>query len=95
MPDQKTSGMKRRHMLGRAGWALASASVASRAAEAAETDAAALTSTLIAVLLGVGFYAGFVAKHELETVARQVHQLLAASLAQAPSDGSDVAHTSI
>jgi AcrR family transcriptional regulator len=49
---------------------------------AADTDAAALTSTLIAVLLGVGFYAGFVAKHELETVVRQLHQLLASGLAQ-------------
>ena len=47
---------------------------------AADTDAAALTSTLIAVLLGVGFYAGFVAAHELETVTHQLHQLLVGSL---------------
>lgn len=51
---------------------------------AADTDGAALTSTLIAVLLGVGFYAGFVAKHELETVTHQLDQLLAASLAPRP-----------
>ena len=51
---------------------------------AADTDAAALTEMLIAVLLGVGFYAGFVAKHELDTVTSQLHQLLAGSLAQRP-----------
>jgi TetR/AcrR family transcriptional regulator, repressor for uid operon len=51
---------------------------------AADTDAAALTSTLIAVLLGVGFYAGFVAQHELETVTQQLHQLLAGSLSPRP-----------
>ena len=51
---------------------------------AADTDAAALTETLIAVLLGVGFYAGFVAKHELETVTSQLHQLLAGSLTRRP-----------
>jgi TetR/AcrR family transcriptional regulator, repressor for uid operon len=49
---------------------------------AADTDATALNETLIAVLLGVGFYAGFVAKHELETVTRQLNQLLAGSLNQ-------------
>jgi TetR/AcrR family transcriptional regulator, repressor for uid operon len=54
---------------------------------AADTDAAALTSTLIAVLLGVGFYAGFVAKHELETVTHQLDQLLAGSLAPRPEKG--------
>jgi AcrR family transcriptional regulator len=51
---------------------------------AADTDASALTETLIAVLLGVGFYAGFVARRELETVTVQLHQLLAGSLAQRP-----------
>jgi hypothetical protein len=35
-------------------------------------------------LLGVGFYAGFVAKHELETVTAQLHQLLAGGLARRP-----------
>jgi AcrR family transcriptional regulator len=49
---------------------------------AADTDAFALTETLIAVLLGIGFYAGFVAKHELDTVTRQLQQLLAGSLAR-------------
>ena len=62
---------------------------------AADTDADALTSTLIAVLLGVGFYAGFVAKHELETVTRQLDQLLAGGLAPRPNKGSDVAHRTI
>jgi AcrR family transcriptional regulator len=51
---------------------------------AADTDAAALTETLIAVLLGVGFYAGFVAKQEFETLTRRVRQLLADSLARGP-----------
>jgi TetR/AcrR family transcriptional regulator, repressor for uid operon len=49
---------------------------------AADTDAAALTETLIAVLLGIGFYAGFVAKHELDTVTRHLQQLLADSFAR-------------
>jgi TetR/AcrR family transcriptional regulator, repressor for uid operon len=51
---------------------------------AADTDASGLTEMLIAVLLGVGFYAGFVARHELERVATQLHQLLASGLAQRP-----------
>jgi AcrR family transcriptional regulator len=62
---------------------------------AADTDAAALTETLIAVLLGVGFYAGFVAKHELDAVTQQLHQLLAAGLARRPNEGSDIAHRTI
>lgn len=52
----------------------------------ADTDAPALTETLLAVLLGVGFYAGFVAKRELETVARQLSQLLAGSLIRRPNE---------
>lgn len=52
---------------------------------AARTDAAALTETLIAVLLGIGFYAGFVAKHEFDAVTRQVRQLLTDSLANPES----------
>ena len=67
----------------------------SRGELAVDTDAAALTETLLAVLLGIGFYAGFVAKRELETVAQQLHQLLANSLAGRPESGSDVAHTTI
>jgi TetR/AcrR family transcriptional regulator, repressor for uid operon len=51
---------------------------------AADTDAAAVTETLIAVLLGIGFYAGFVAKRELDTVIRQLQQLLADSFTRAP-----------
>jgi TetR/AcrR family transcriptional regulator, repressor for uid operon len=52
---------------------------------ASDTDASALTEALIAVLLGVGFYLGFVAnRHEIDTVTRQVHQLLAGSLARRP-----------
>jgi TetR/AcrR family transcriptional regulator, repressor for uid operon len=47
---------------------------------AADTDAVALTETLIAVLLGVGFYAGFVAKRELDTVTHQLNELLADGL---------------
>jgi TetR/AcrR family transcriptional regulator, repressor for uid operon len=45
-----------------------------------DTDASALTELLIAVLLGVGFYAGFVASHEeFVAVTEQLHQLLARS----------------
>jgi TetR/AcrR family transcriptional regulator, repressor for uid operon len=52
---------------------------------ASDTDVSALTEALIAVLLGVGFYLGFVAnRHEIDTVTRQVHQLLAGSLARRP-----------
>jgi TetR/AcrR family transcriptional regulator, repressor for uid operon len=47
---------------------------------ASDTDAPALTELLIAVLLGVGFYAGFVAsRDEFATVTEQLHQLLARS----------------
>jgi AcrR family transcriptional regulator len=52
---------------------------------AADTDARVLTETLIAVLLGIGFYAGFVAnRHEIETITAQVRQLLAGSLTERP-----------
>lgn len=48
---------------------------------AGDTDAMALTETLVAVLLGIGFYAGFVgSRQELETVTGQLQQLLARSL---------------
>jgi AcrR family transcriptional regulator len=52
----------------------------------AGTEAEALTETLLAVLLGLGFYAGFVAKHEFETVNRQLRQLLTGSLVRRPDD---------
>ncbi len=51
----------------------------------AETDAAALTEMLLAVLLGVGFYAGFVAsRHELDAITDQLKLLLARSLTEPP-----------
>jgi hypothetical protein len=41
---------------------------------------------LIAVLLGVGFYAGFVgSRHELDPVTDQLRQLLARSLTRRPN----------
>jgi TetR/AcrR family transcriptional regulator, repressor for uid operon len=50
---------------------------------ATDTDAAALTELLLTVLLGVGFYAGFVgSRRELDTVIRQLRQLLAGGLAR-------------
>ena len=50
-----------------------------------DTDAAALTEMLLAVLLGVGFYAGFVAsRHELDAITDQLKLLLARSLARPP-----------
>jgi TetR/AcrR family transcriptional regulator, repressor for uid operon len=53
---------------------------------AADTDAAVLAETLIAVLLGIGFHAGFVAsRHEINAVTAQVRQLLAAALAHRPN----------
>jgi TetR/AcrR family transcriptional repressor of uid operon len=52
----------------------------------ADTDAAALTEMLLAVLLGVGFYAGFVgSRHELDAITDQLKILLARSLAQPPA----------
>jgi TetR/AcrR family transcriptional regulator, repressor for uid operon len=55
---------------------------------AADTDARVLTETLIAVLLGIGFYAGFVAnRHEIETITAQVRQLLAGSVTERPKYG--------
>jgi TetR/AcrR family transcriptional regulator, repressor for uid operon len=52
---------------------------------ASDTDASTLTEALIAVLLGVGFYLGFVAnRQEIEAITRQVHQLLAGSLTRGP-----------
>ena len=52
----------------------------------ADTDASALTEMLIAVLLGVGFYGGFVgSRHELDPVTDQLRQLLARSLARRPN----------
>jgi len=54
---------------------------------AADTDASALAETLLAVLLGIGFYAGFVAKHDFDTVIRQLQQLLADSLTRTPEPG--------
>jgi TetR/AcrR family transcriptional regulator, repressor for uid operon len=51
----------------------------------ADTDASALTEMLLAVLLGVGFYAGFIAsRHELDPVTDQLKTLLARSLARQP-----------
>jgi TetR/AcrR family transcriptional regulator, repressor for uid operon len=50
---------------------------------AADTDAQALTELLVVVLLGVGFYAGFVAsRQELDAVIGQLQQLLAGRLAR-------------
>ena len=47
----------------------------------ADTDASALTEMLIAVLLGVGFYAGFVgSRHKLDAINGQLRLLLARSL---------------
>jgi TetR/AcrR family transcriptional regulator, repressor for uid operon len=64
-------------------WAIGDA--ITRGELAVGTDAAALTEMLIAVLLGVGFYAGFVAsRHEIDTVTRQLHELLAGSLTPRP-----------
>jgi TetR/AcrR family transcriptional regulator, repressor for uid operon len=47
----------------------------------ADTDASALAELLLAVLLGVGFYAGFVgSRHELDPVTDQLKLLLARGL---------------
>ncbi len=47
----------------------------------ADTDAAALTEMLVAVLVGVGFYAGFIGtRRELDAVNGQLKLLLARSL---------------
>ncbi|MGB9250608.1 MAG: TetR/AcrR family transcriptional regulator [Mycobacterium sp.] len=47
----------------------------------ADTDASALTEMLLAVLLGIGFYAGFIgSRHELDPVTDQLKLMLARSL---------------
>ena len=52
----------------------------------ADTNAQALTEMLLAVLLGVGFYAGFVgSRDEFDAITDQLKLLLTRSLAQ-PSD---------
>jgi TetR/AcrR family transcriptional regulator, repressor for uid operon len=52
---------------------------------AADTDASVLTEMLIAVLLGVGFYAGFVVnRHEIDAVNAQLRRLLAGNLTRRP-----------
>ena len=54
-----------------------------------DTDASALTEMLIAVLLGVGFYAGFVgSRHGLDPVTDQLRQLLASSLNRRTTDSA-------
>ena len=46
-----------------------------------DTDAAALTEMMLAVLLGIGFYAGFVgSRHALDAITDQLKLLLARSL---------------
>jgi TetR/AcrR family transcriptional regulator, repressor for uid operon len=48
---------------------------------AVDTDAQALTDLLVLVLLGVGFYAGFIAsRQQLDAVIGQLQQLLAGGL---------------
>jgi AcrR family transcriptional regulator len=50
-----------------------------------DTDASALTETLVAILLGLGFYAGFVgSRQELDAVVDQLRQLLEGRLVQRP-----------
>lgn len=52
----------------------------------AETDAAALAEMLLAVLLGVGFYAGYVgSREELAPVTDQLRVLMARSLTRPPA----------
>jgi TetR/AcrR family transcriptional regulator, repressor for uid operon len=64
-------------------WAIGDA--VERGELASDTDASALTEMLIAVLFGVGFYAGFVgSRQELDMVNGQLRQLLASSLARRP-----------
>lgn len=51
----------------------------------ADTNAVALTEMLLAVLLGVGFYAGFVgSRDEFEVITDQLKLLLTRSLARRP-----------
>jgi TetR/AcrR family transcriptional regulator, repressor for uid operon len=48
-----------------------------------DTDAAALAAIVLSVLLGVGFYAGYVgSRHELKRITDQLKPLLAHSLAR-------------
>ncbi len=47
---------------------------------AADIDVSALTETLIVVLCGVGFYAGYLRSREMEGVTEMLRQLLAGAL---------------
>jgi TetR/AcrR family transcriptional regulator, repressor for uid operon len=50
-----------------------------------DTDAPALTETLVAILLGLGFYAGFVgSRQELDAVVDQLRQFLGSRLVRHP-----------
>lgn len=60
-------------------WAIKDA--VARGELSADTDAAALSATLLAVLLGIGFYAGYVdRRHEFDKVTDQFKKLLMHSL---------------
>jgi TetR/AcrR family transcriptional regulator, repressor for uid operon len=53
-----------------------------------DTDAAALTEMMLAVLLGVGFYAGFVgSRHALNAITDQLKLLLGRSLTRQQDSG--------
>ena len=51
-----------------------------RSEVATDIDVSALTETLLVVLCGVGFYAGYLGSREMEGVAEMLRQLLAGAL---------------
>jgi TetR/AcrR family transcriptional regulator, repressor for uid operon len=51
-----------------------------RSEVATDIDVSALTETLLVVLCGVGFYAGYLRSHEMEGVTEMLRQLLAGAL---------------
>jgi AcrR family transcriptional regulator len=58
----------------------------------ADTDAAAVVSMLLAMFLGMGFYAGFIVdRNEMAVIAKQLHRLMAHGLLDQQRNGRPLA----
>jgi AcrR family transcriptional regulator len=54
----------------------------------ADTDAASVVNMLLAMLLGIGFYAGFIVDHnDIGMIAKQLHNLMAHGLLNQQQNG--------
>jgi AcrR family transcriptional regulator len=60
----------------------------------AETDASAVVSMLLAMFLGMGFYAGFIADHKnMAVIAKQLHRLMTQGLLDQQQNGRTLSFT--